>query len=82
MAKSKRKLSDMNNEYKKQNESYRQTIKELNEAVGFWMRSYSSLTYKYTDSCDDRNSELHASFILGFIFGIGIFLLLKLFGGV
>ncbi len=82
MAKSKRKLSDINNEYKKQNESYRQTIKELNEAVGFWMRSYSSLTYKYNDSRDDINSELHASFILGFIFGIGIFLLLKLFGGV
>ena len=82
MAKSKRKLSDINNEYKKQNESYRQTIKELNEAVGFWMRSYSSLTYKYNDSRDDINSELHANFILGFIFGIGIFLLLKLFGGV
>lgn len=82
MAKSKRKLSDMNNEYKKQNESYRQTIKELNEAVGFWMRSYSSLTYKYNDSRDDINFGLHASFILGFIFGIGIFLLLKLFGGV
>ena len=82
MAKSKRKLSDINNEYKKQNEIYRQTIKELNEAVGFWMRSYSSLTYKYNDSRDDINSELYASFILGFIFGIGIFLFLKLFGGV
>lgn len=82
MAKSKRKLSDINNEYKKQNETYRQTIKELNEAVGFWMRSYSSLTYKYKDSCDDKTAELQASFILGFILGVVLFLLLKLFGGV
>ena len=82
MAKSKWKLSDIGNEYKKQNECYRQTIKELNEAVCFLMRSYSSLTYKYKGSTDDKVSELQASFILGFVLGVALSLLLKLFGGV
>lgn len=78
MAKSKRKLSDINNEYKKQNESYRQTIKEQNEVINFWVRSYSSLTYKYKDFCEDKVPELYASFILGFIFGMVILFILNL----
>ena len=82
MAKSKRKLSDINNEYKKQNESYRQTIKELNEKLVFWMRSYSSLTYKYKELCEDKIPELYASFIIGFIFGTVALFILNHFGGV
>lgn len=42
MAKSKRKLSDINNEYKKQKESYRQTIEFLNQRVRFWFDCYRS----------------------------------------
>ena len=78
MAKSKRKLSDINNEYKKQNESYCQTIKEQNKVIDFWIRSYSSLTYKYKELCEDKVPELYASFIFGFIFGMVIFFILNL----
>lgn len=82
MAKSKRKLSDINNEYKKQNESYRQTIKSLNEVVDFWVRSYSSLIHKYKEFCESKVPELYASFVLGFIFGVATLFILNHFGGV
>lgn len=82
MAKSKRKLSDINNEYKKQNESYRQTIKEINKTVNFWVCSYSSLMHKYEEFCEKKIPELYASFILGFIFGMTTLLILNHFGGV
>lgn len=82
MAKSKRKLSDINNEYKKQNESYRQTIEFLNQRTRFWANSYMSLLDKNSKIHDDRFPELYASFVVGFILGFAVYLLFKAFGGV
>lgn len=82
MAKSKRKLSDINNEYKKQNESYRQTIEFLNQRNHFWFNSYMSLFDKYSQKYNDRFPELSASFVVGFILGFGVYLLFKALGGV
>lgn len=82
MAKSKRKLSDINNEYKKQNESYRQTIEFLNQRTRFWFNSYMSLFDKYSQKCDDELPELSASFVMGFILGFAVCLLFKALGGV
>ena len=82
MAKSKRKLSDINNEYKKQNESYRQTIEFLNQRTRFWFNSYMSLLDKYSQKCNDGFPELSASFVIGFILGFAVYLLFKALGGV
>lgn len=82
MAKSKRKLSDINNEYKKQNESYRQTIEFLNQRIRFWFNSYRFLSDKYNQKCVVKFSELSASFVVGFILGFTVCLLFKALGGV
>nr|DAG18237.1 MAG TPA: Protein of unknown function (DUF1043) [Caudoviricetes sp.]DAS78111.1 MAG TPA: Protein of unknown function (DUF1043) [Caudoviricetes sp.] len=82
MAKSKRKLSDINNEYKKQNESYRQTIEFLNQRIRFWFDCYRSLSDKYNQKCADNFPELYASFVVGFILGFAVYLLFKALGGV
>lgn len=80
MAKSKRKLSDINNEYKKQNESYRQAMEVSNRSAEFWYNSYKSLINRHCKLQDNIFEKTQASFATGYILGSAVFILLELLG--